>query len=242
MLVFQHKDGTAPRPRLQRDATTFTTVFGAAALTLVAGAFAVLPTPSAADGHGSCRLADPAAEVTDEDATALYACLTAMLESHLAALEAGETIESPSWLLSDRPEARAFLSWGSVTTGPYISATHGERYVVNLADAAAMPTYSQFEDGSPMPMGGILGKPSFTISETGEARLGPLFLMEKAEEGAFPDTGDWIYTAILPNGSTMGRTGGANSGGMQFCADCHLGVGFETDSMTYLPEEYRIAN
>jgi len=66
--------------------------------------------------------------------------------------------------------------------------------------------------------------------------------MEKAEVGAFPDTGDWIYTAIMPNGSMMGRTGGANSGGMQFCADCHLGIGSETDSLTYLPEEYRIAN
>ncbi len=66
--------------------------------------------------------------------------------------------------------------------------------------------------------------------------------MEKAGEGAFPDTGDWIYTAIMPNGSMMGRTGGANSDGMRFCADCHRGIGFETGGMTYLPEEYRIAS
>ncbi|RNF34983.1 hypothetical protein A7A09_008315 [Paracoccus methylarcula] len=201
-----------------------------------------IPSPAPAGDLANCTLSDPAAEVGDEDAAALYDCLSDALQEQLAVLEAGDKIDGPSWLLSDLPEARAFLSWESVTRSPYISATHGERYVVNLADPAAMPTYSRFEEGGPMPVGGILGKPSFTISDKGQAKPGPLFLMEKAEEGAFPDTGDWIYTAIKPSGALMGRTGAENSGGMQFCADCHMGIGAETDSMTYLPEEYRIGN
>lgn len=46
----------------------------------------------------------------------------------------------------------------------------------------------------------------------------------------------------MPGDSLMGRTGGENGDAMQFCADCDMGIGAETDSMTYLPEEYRVAN
>jgi len=216
-------------------------LIGAAALTLTLGSLAIAPTPATAD-TASCTVSAPEAELSDEQAAALYTCLTEALEAQLATLDAGGEIEGPSWLLSDRPEARAFLSWASVTRAPYPSATHGGRYVVNLAGPDAMPSYSRFEAGGPMPVGGSLAKPSFTVSNDGTAQLGPLFLMEKAEEGAYPEMGDWIYSAIMPNGSTMGRTGGPGNDAVQFCADCHLGIGAETDRMTYLPEEYRIAN
>lgn len=220
------------------------TVLACGALLLGAGVVAALPSgATATEGQAipTCALEDPSAEVTDAAAAALYDCLIAGMRAQLATLESGGKIAGPSYLLSDRPEARAFLDYDSVTTGAYTSATHGNRYVYNLADPVAMPLYSQFEDGVPMVVGGILAKPSFTISDKGEARLGPLFLMEKAETGAFPEMGDWIYTAVLPNGKTMGRTGDKNSKGMQFCADCHIGIGADTDSMTYLPEEYRLA-
>lgn len=214
---------------------------GAVLLWAVAGAVA-LPSASQADTHGACVLSDPAAEVSDADAAMLYDCLKERMQAQIDTLDAGGEVEGQSWVLSDRPEARDFLSYPSVTRAPYTSGTHGGRYVVNLADADAMPSYSQFEDGGPMPVGAILAKPSFVISDAGEAQLGPLFLMEKAEEDAFPDTSDWIYTVVTPTGGLMGRTGGQNSGGMQFCADCHMGMASETDSMTYLPEAYRVSN
>lgn len=50
--------------------------------------------------------------------------------------------------------------------------------MVNFADETAAPTYRQFEAGGAMPAGGILAKPSFTVSPDGHAVLGPLFLME----------------------------------------------------------------
>lgn len=204
------------------------------------GALAGLSAPAAAGTHDACTLSDPAAEVTDADAAALWECLTDQMPAHIETLEAGGEVDNPSWVLSDRPEARAFLDYNSVTRAPYTSGTHGGRYVVNLADDAAMTSYSQFEGGGPMPVAAILAKPSFTVSDDGEAQLDPLFLMEKAEAGAFPDMGDWIYTTVTPTGGLMGRTGGQNSGGMQFCADCHMTMAAETDSMTYLPEPYRL--
>lgn len=227
--------------RFRRGTARPATTTGAVLLWALAGAL-TLPAAGQADTHDTCVLSDPTAEVSDADAIALYDCLMERMQVQINMLEAGDEVEGQSWVLSDRPEARDFLAYSSVTRAPYTSGTHGGRYVVNLADAAAMPSYSKFEDGGPMPAGAILAKPSFVISDAGEAQLGPLFLMEKAENGAFPETGDWIYSAVTPQGSLMGRTGGQNSGGMQFCADCHMGMASETDSMTYLPEAYRISN
>lgn len=62
--------------------------------------------------------ADEAKEVSDEEAAQLYACLTDLMEEQVVALEAGQMIEGPSWLLSDRQEARAFLGWEKVSTVP----------------------------------------------------------------------------------------------------------------------------
>ncbi len=196
-------------------------------------------------GHAdtaSCTVPDIGDRITDAQASALYECLTAAMAAQLEMLESGGTIDGPSWLRSDMPVARAFLGWESVTTAPYESGTHGGRFVVNLADPVALPSYSRFEDGGPMPMGGILAKPSFTVSDDGTAALGPLFLMERAADGTYPDMGDWIYSAIMPDGSVMGPTGGPQNDRVQFCADCHLAIGADTDSMTYLPDEYRVTD
>lgn len=212
---------------------------GLSAVAVLSGLMLAMPSVASAD-IGDCSVPDPA-QVSDAQAEALYVCITDTLRAQLATLEAGGTIEGLSWLLSDRPEARAFLEWDSVTRAPYTSATHGGRYVVNLAAPNAIETYRQFEDGVPMPVGGLLAKPSFTISDTGTAQLGPLFLMERAEDGAFPEMGDWIYSAVMPTGSVLGPTGGPNNGAVQFCADCHMAIGADTDSMTYLPEEYRVS-
>lgn len=202
--------------------------------------------PSAAENACAadkpCSAADVREEVSDVEALKLYECLTEIMKEQAAALAAGQEISGPSWLLSDRMEVQAFLTWDAFSTAPYISSTHGDRYVMNLANDTAAPIYRQFEAGGMMPAGGILAKPSFTVSRDGQALLGPLFLMEKSSTGSFPGSGDWIYTAVLPDGSLMGRTGAQNGEAMQFCADCHMGIGADTDNMTYLPEAYRISN
>ena len=60
------------------------------------------------------------------------------------------------------------------------------------------------------------------------------------ESGFSPETGDWRYIMIMPNGTLFGTTKGKNNDKVQFCAECHGSVSEEADSMFFLPEEYRI--
>ena len=147
-----------------------------------------------------------------------------------------------SWSQSDRPEGAAFAGWTNFAAMPYISFTHGERFATNHANPIAAEVYSQYEDIEEMPVGGIVAKPTFSIGDDGQAFWETLFLMEKTEAGTSPDTNDWIYTAVMPDGGLMGRTLGENSDGMYFCAACHMGASDNTDDLLFMEEQYRVQN
>jgi hypothetical protein len=151
-------------------------------------------------------------------------------------------MQHASWVNSPRAEGYEFINWQRFSSTPYISFTHSERFAANHANAIAAETYGQYEEIDEMPVGGIIAKPTFTIGHNGEAMLETLFLMERAETGTMPVSGDWIYTSINADGSVWGRTGGHNSAGMDFCVACHEAMGQDTDSLTFLPPEYRIRN
>jgi hypothetical protein len=86
-----------------------------------------------------------------------------------------------------------------------------------------------------MPAGSVLAKESITISTKKKtARPGPLFIMTKGEEGAAPDAGDWIYSALMPNGKEMKIK-------QAFCHDCHIAWEAQ-DMLAYPVEEVRISN
>lgn len=159
-----------------------------------------------------------------------------------AALTNDSDIVQAAWSVSDRSEGRDFAGWVNFAATPYISFTHGERFAANHANAIAAEQYGKFEAVDAIPAGGIIAKPTFSINHAGEARWETLFLMEKAGAGMSPDTNDWIYTAIMPDGSLMGRTLGANSDGMYFCAACHMGASDNTDDLLFMEPEYRIRN
>ena len=135
--------------------------------------------------------------------------------------------------------AMSYQSWRNVAAQPYVSDTHGARYVNNYANDIGADNYSLFEEAGPAPAGTVLAKDSFNVSANGSVGAGPLFLMEKMEAGFDPDTGDWRYTLIMPNGKVIGTTGGKGAAQVGFCADCHLGVE-DQDSRFFLDEDYRI--
>ena len=130
--------------------------------------------------------------------------------------------------------ARDYQEWKLYSTSPYQSATHGSRYVHNYSNE---PAYGRFEDAGAMPKGAVMAKDSFTVSAKGQAKIGPLFIMEKMGSGFSPATDDWRYTMVMPDGSLFGQTKGKASEQMQFCADCHLAT--DTDSLFFMPEEVR---
>ena len=135
--------------------------------------------------------------------------------------------------------AASYQNWRNVAARPYVSDTHGARFVNNYANDIGADNYSLFEEAGPSPVGTVLAKDSFTVGAGGAVGAGPLFLMEKMEAGFNADTGDWRYTLIMPNGRTIGATGGKGAARVSFCADCHLGVE-EYDSRFFLDEEYRV--
>ena len=168
------------------------------------------------------------ADVTVEDAfdldeaaiNALYDCLGDKMATGYA--KEGDEIGS------------TYRNWAITATRPAVAGPHGNRALLTFANDIAAEQYLKFEDeGVVMPAGSILAKESITISiKKKKARPGPLFLMTKLEAGASPETGDWLYAGLQPNGKVMKVK-------QSFCHDCH--VGWEaSDMLAYPLEEVRL--
>jgi hypothetical protein len=139
---------------------------------------------------------------------------------------------------SGNPWVSKYSKWAMFNRAPYISETHGQRYVNNYANDIAKSEYAKFERAGKMPVGSVLAKDTFRVKTGGKVEPGPLNLMEKMPAGFNPESGDWRFTMILPNGKVYGATKGKNGARVNFCAECH---GFaEPDFMFFIPEEHRI--
>ena len=79
----------------------------------------------------------------------------------------------------------------------------------------------------------------FAVTARGDVFSGPLFLMERMEAGFSPETNDWRYSMIMPDGSIFGITKGAGSERVEFCHTCHEAVG-DTDNLFFVPEDNRV--
>ena len=134
--------------------------------------------------------------------------------------------------------AAAYSTWKIYNTRPYVSGTHGGRFVNNYANAKAK-AYGRYEKAGKMPPGAVLAKDSFAVRPNGRTAAGPLFLMEKMHAGFSKASANWRYTLIMPNGQTIGATNGKGSNNVKFCAECHINVAEDQDSMFLLPEEVR---
>ena len=138
--------------------------------------------------------------------------------------------------------ARSYQAWTQVNTAPYVSATHGSRYVNNYPGPEAAEAYRKFEEIGAMPAGGRIAEDSFTVAPDGRVAVGPLFIMEKMAEGFNEGSGDWRYAMIMPDGSLFGVTNGPGSQKVQFCAECHAIVADDQDSLYFMPEEFRLTS
>jgi hypothetical protein len=132
---------------------------------------------------------------------------------------------------------RQYAAWANYAVTPYLSETHGGRYVNNYANPAGT-AYGRWEDAGTLPAGSVLAKDSFSVDKKGRVMVGPLFLMDKMAAGFNADTLDWQYQMVMPNGTVFGTTNGAGSAKVQFCADCHNAMA-EQDALWLVPEEYR---
>lgn len=155
-----------------------------------------------------------------------------------AAYNASKSAMGTAYATSGNATASEYLGWTRFNTAPYGSATHGGRMVNNYSNDIGAGEYGKFEDIGTMPVGSIIAKDSLVFDKNEMPSAGPLFLMEKMPAGFMSDYGDWKYTMIMPNGSVWGETLGKNSGGMQFCIDCHFAAE-DYDYLFFLPSENR---
>ncbi len=165
------------------------------------------------------------ADLADADALSIY-------DRILDAMVAG-------YVKSKNPTAAAYRTWRRYNTAPYLSATHGKRYVNNYANDVAK-AYGRFEEAGTLPVGSVLAKDSFEVTERGDVVTGPLALMEKMPAGFNPEGRDWRYTTIMPDGSLFGTTNGENAGRVEFCVECHIAAGDEQDHLFFIPGERRV--
>jgi len=138
---------------------------------------------------------------------------------------------------SKEPTAMTYTRWRRYNSAPYNSATHGNRYVNNYANVKA-ERYGKLAAGEKMPVGAIIAKDSFTVTNDHAVFAGALFLMEKMPTGKSPGTGDWRYQMIMPDGSLFGDSQGAGAKDVAFCHGCHA-TKANNDYLYFIPEKFR---
>ncbi len=184
--------------------------------------------PCAANPCNPCAAA-AATELTDAEAADVYGCIKGTLKIGYA----------KSNLMSDAglKIAADYQGWLRFSTRAYVSETHGRRYVQNYANATGRD-YGKYDDVGKMPAGSVLAKDSFVVRD-GKVSAGPLFVMEKMASGFNADSGNWRYSLVMPDGKIIGTTNGKGTRNVEFCYGCHATVE-ETDSMFFMPDEYRV--
>lgn len=132
----------------------------------------------------------------------------------------------------------AYPRWRRYNIAPYLSDTHGNRYANNFANAAAVQgNYGKLKPGEKMPVGTVVVKDTFTVTNDGEVFPAAVFYMEKLAPGRSPATADWRFVQLLPDGSYIGDTTGDSPEDVAFCFTCHK-VQAAVDYLYFLPTAY----
>lgn len=166
------------------------------------------------------------AELSKEEAFSIYKSLQRRMERGYAAAQLDLLMNYQAWPLFN--------------DAPYVSATHGQRYVNSYANRMAH-NYGTLAEGEKLPMGSVLAKDSVTVTDEGNVHPGALFVMEKLAEGTSPETADWRYIMVMPDGSLFGDTMGARSDAVGYCHECHEAVA-DRDYTFFVPDEYVVGN
>lgn len=191
---------------------------------LAAAAFIVGASLGSAAQAQSCDAGKAGDELSFDEAAAVYDCLKgAMVEGY----RKGAKRWIPAAYVND------YRDWKPASTGPAAPGQHGGRFLVTYVNDIGHDAYVRYAEGVEMPAGTLIAKESFTVSNIGAAKAGPLFLMEKVAEGTSPETGDWHYMMV----SARGAPQAVNVA--RACHDCHSGFDYQ-DFMGYPVEEVRL--
>lgn len=139
---------------------------------------------------------------------------------------------------SGQSSVKGYTSWRRYNRTPYLSSTHGDRYVNNFANELAIG-YDSLKKGDKIQPGAVFAKDGFAVTKEGAVLPGRLFVMEKLTAGSNPQTGDWRYMAVETDGSIIGDSVNDPQNAMEFCHICHKARS-SRDFLFYVPPGYRI--
>ncbi len=175
-------------------------------------------------GGGHFEVVDPAEKLAPDKAERIYRRLRPRLRAAYA-------------LSADRT-AGGYAKWRRFNRAPYESKQHGGRYLSNYGNQAAQ-AYGRFEKAGKLPPGAIIAKDSSSVGKDGQVLPGPLFIMEKMAPGFDKASGDWRYSQIMPDGSTLGVSKGPGAENVGYCGPCHARVA-RRDHLFFIPRAYRL--
>ena len=172
-----------------------------------------------------CDPGKSGADLSFAEASKVYDCLK---QSLLAGYMKGPKF----WIPADR--VSNYRKWAPVSKVPANPGMHGGRFLFTYVNNIGAKEYLKYaEEGVKMPAGTLIAKESFSVTKKGEAKPGPLFFMEKAKAGKSPQTNDWYYYLVAPNGRPLAVKV------VKACHACHSGFA-ERDNLGYPVEEARI--
>ena len=182
---------------------------------------------AASPAHARDCTADKAGtELSHAEAAALYDCLAdAMAEGY----RQGEK----RWIPAEFVDT--YREWSKAATGPAAPGVHGGRFLLTWVNETGYDDYVKYDtEDADMPVGTVIAKESFEVSDTGEATPGPLFIMQKVEQELTPETDGWYYMLVAPDGTPQAVPV------MTACNECHAGFGEAQDYLGYPVEEVRV--
>lgn len=180
---------------------------------------------AATTAQAACEAGKPGDELTGEEAKALYECIAADLHDGYVS---GEKPNFPAEFVT------TYRGWTLASAFPAAPGFHGGRFLVTWVNEAGAEEYLKYAEDPSIAAGTVIAKESFAVDDAGAVKKGPLFIMQKVEPGTSPQTDDWYYMAVMPNGSPMGFDP------VTACSECHQGNFGHQGGLGYPVEEARV--
>lgn len=182
---------------------------------------------SAGAAAAACSSGKAAEDMSHEEAQAVYDCLA-------ADMHAGYVKGNKRWI--PKAHVEDYRGWKLANTAPAAPGFHGSRFLMTFVNEAGYDAYTEFkEEDVTIPAGTVIAKESFSVDGKGDAKAGPLFIMEKVEAGSSAATDDWHYMMV----DARGRPQAINV--MQACHACHAENFGDSGGLGYPVEEVRVA-
>lgn len=175
--------------------------------------------------QAACKADKAGDELSFEEANIVYECLKESLYK-------GYNKGKKRWIPADY--VKDYRDWTLVSKAPAAPGFHSGRFLVTYVNEVGAAEYVKYEEErGAMPAGTLIAKESFSVNKKGKGKKGPLFFMEKVAAGTSPETGDWFYMMVAPNGKPQAVNV------VQACSECHQGNFGDRDGLGYPVEEVR---